>query len=131
MSSVQVFHGKNNAKRTRMDKSIVGNDIPYLPEGIISEILSYLEVKSLLVCKSVCKLCDRTCNDFLFQVIDLGHPGTGKNIEVAETMVSLKGMQPEKGPFTEIEKATEISALNYFDGFPQTKSVLDEFYIRC
>lgn len=38
-----------------MDKSIVGNDIPYLAEEIISEILSYLEVKSLLVCKSVCK----------------------------------------------------------------------------
>ncbi|KAK1369527.1 hypothetical protein POM88_035622 [Heracleum sosnowskyi] len=55
MSRVQVFHGKNNAKRTRMDRSIVANDIPYLAQGIISEILSYLDVKSLLVCKSVCK----------------------------------------------------------------------------
>ncbi|KAK1369537.1 hypothetical protein POM88_035629 [Heracleum sosnowskyi] len=49
MSIVQVF------KRTRMDRSIVANDIPYLAEGLISEILSYSEVKPLLVCKSVCK----------------------------------------------------------------------------
>lgn len=39
-----------------MDKSFAGNDISYFDEGIISEILSYLEVKSLLMCKSLCKL---------------------------------------------------------------------------
>lgn len=39
-----------------MDKSIVGNNIPYFGEGIISEILIFLDVKSLLICKSVCKL---------------------------------------------------------------------------
>lgn len=39
-----------------MVKSIVGTDIPYFAEGIISEILSYMEVKSLLMCKSVCRL---------------------------------------------------------------------------
>ncbi|KAK1351541.1 hypothetical protein POM88_054228 [Heracleum sosnowskyi] len=51
MSSVPF---ENIAKRRKLDKSSI--DIPYLGEGSISEILSYLDVKSLMICKSVCKL---------------------------------------------------------------------------
>lgn len=131
MSSFQILKGQNNVKKIRMDKDIVGNNVPYLHEGIISEILGYLEVKSLLRCKSVCKLWHAVIqeNEFVtmhrlrnrgrYQVIErmgesINSDGTKETFRYLDE--SVNGLLIEK----RISSATKYRIVN-----PFTKQILD------
>lgn len=116
-----------------MDKSIVGNDVPYFPEGIISEILSYLEVKSLLRCKSVCKLWYSTIkedefvkmhmkrNEGRFHCFERKRESLNSDgiMETVQYLSSVNGLLLEK------RKSSATSPATYRISNPSTKEILN------
>lgn len=132
MSSVRLVHAQNNAKRAIVDKSMVGTDIPYLAEGILSEILSYLDVNSLLVCKSVCKLWYSTIKEDEFVKMHMRRNNgrfhvfkhSGKSLNSDGTEETYKYLSSINGLLL-VRRSSATKRTRYQIGNPSTKETLD------